>query len=349
MTTIYLIRHAEAEGNIFRRLHGQYDSNVTANGLLQIRALAERFSDIPIDAVYASDLIRTQTTAAALYRPKNLPLHLDSRFREINVGIWEDTPFGQFDRVDHAGSYDFSHHPHRWHAEGSERFADYVGRFLSAMNEAADRHEGGTIAIFSHGMVLRGVLQSLFFPQNETAVPHSENTSVSRIFRENGRYSLDYLNDSSHISFEISTVGKQKWWRGDEKRSFNMWYRLAAPTDAPLLAELGFVPLPEQTVKISMLVDEPTGIVVTRQTGSAGQLDCFALRERFRGIGLAPQLLGEAICSLRANGAVHLTAATVPADPAAAHLLKKFDFAGNPPTLDLRPRIRAGEELDEHL
>ena len=40
MTTIYLIRHAEAEGNIFRRLHGQYNSNVTPNGMRQIAALA---------------------------------------------------------------------------------------------------------------------------------------------------------------------------------------------------------------------------------------------------------------------------------------------------------------------
>ena len=39
MTTIYLIRHAEAEGNLYRRLHGQYDSMVTPNGHKQIDAL----------------------------------------------------------------------------------------------------------------------------------------------------------------------------------------------------------------------------------------------------------------------------------------------------------------------
>ena len=43
MTTIYLIRHAEAEGNVFRRIHGQYDSCVTPNGRRQIAALAQRF------------------------------------------------------------------------------------------------------------------------------------------------------------------------------------------------------------------------------------------------------------------------------------------------------------------
>lgn len=29
MTTIYLIRHAEADGNLYRRAHGWYDSVIT--------------------------------------------------------------------------------------------------------------------------------------------------------------------------------------------------------------------------------------------------------------------------------------------------------------------------------
>ena len=39
MTTIYLIRHAEAEGNIYRRYHGWYNSLITLNGYRQIQAL----------------------------------------------------------------------------------------------------------------------------------------------------------------------------------------------------------------------------------------------------------------------------------------------------------------------
>ena len=73
MTTIYLIRHAEAEGNLYRRVHGWYDSLITENGCRQIAALEERFRDVPIDAVWSSDLFRTRTTARAVYRSKNLP------------------------------------------------------------------------------------------------------------------------------------------------------------------------------------------------------------------------------------------------------------------------------------
>ena len=62
MTRIYLIRHAEAEGNLYRIAHGHEEGLITDyRGPRQIRALAQRFRDIPVDAVYASDLIRQVT------------------------------------------------------------------------------------------------------------------------------------------------------------------------------------------------------------------------------------------------------------------------------------------------
>ena len=85
MTKIYLIRHAEAEGNLYRIAHGHEEGLITDyRGPRQMQALARRFRDIPVDAVYASDLIRTQTTAQAVYVPKGLPLHLEPAFREAH-------------------------------------------------------------------------------------------------------------------------------------------------------------------------------------------------------------------------------------------------------------------------
>ena len=78
MTTIYLIRHAEAEGNLYRRIHGWYDSLITKNGERQIQALEQRFDSVSIDAVYSSDLIRTQLTAGAICRPTSTPAFVKS-------------------------------------------------------------------------------------------------------------------------------------------------------------------------------------------------------------------------------------------------------------------------------
>lgn len=92
MTKIYLIRHAEAEGNLYRMAHGHYNGMITNyRGYQQIDALRQRFQDVDIDAVYASDLYRTQITSRAIWLPKALPLHLEPAFREIHMGVWRIT------------------------------------------------------------------------------------------------------------------------------------------------------------------------------------------------------------------------------------------------------------------
>ena len=95
MTRIYLIRHGEAEGNLYRRFHGWYDSALTDTGRQQLEYLARRFQDLPLDAVYASDLKRAKDTAQAVAGPKGLDVIIEPGFRELGVGVYEDLPFGE--------------------------------------------------------------------------------------------------------------------------------------------------------------------------------------------------------------------------------------------------------------
>lgn len=334
MTKIYLIRHGEAEGNVFRRLQGQYDSMITPNGLRQIEALSRRFQNISVDAVYSSDLTRTQLTSRAVWKPKKLPLHTDPRFREVGGGAWENLPFGWLEHTDPERNYTFSHRPKSWHVEGSEPYEHYTGRFLTALEEAADANEGGTIAIFSHGMVLRASLQELFFGGEEDAIAHCENTAVTCITRENGKYTLEFLNDASHITPEISTLGRQMWWRGDGKKDFNMWYRDARETDRPIFEALEFTPSPGQRLRISHLGEKPTGLLALREN----RLEFFGLLPEFRGMGLSAQLLGEGVSLAREQGSGTLLAGKLPEHPAAVRLLEKYGFAGDPPRTSIDPK-----------
>ncbi|MBQ3357108.1 MAG: GNAT family N-acetyltransferase [Oscillospiraceae bacterium] len=323
MTTLYLIRHAEAEGNVFRRLQGHYNATITPNGRKQIAALARRFADVKIDAVYASDLSRTCVTAGAIYLPKNLPLNRDRRFRELNCGCWENLPFGWLDHSDPERNRAFTRRPREWYAEGSERFADYTARFLEAMGEVARRHDGQTVAIFSHGMVMRGVMQCLFFPEKDN-LGHSENTAVTKLIYADGKYTLEYLNDDSHIPYEISTLGRQRWWRGGNHRDFNMWYRDPEPKDADLLRELNVT---GDNVRISMIVDRPTGAVSLKLLPDDRALLCgLAVLPEYRDRGLSEQLLGEAVSIARAAGKRLLTADDLPDSP--EHILEIYGVTG---------------------
>ena len=214
MTTIYLIRHAEAEGNVFRRIHGQYDSCVTPNGRRQIAALAQRFAGIPVDAVYASDLKRTCLTATAIYRQKGLPLHRDARFREVGLGPWEDTPFGELERRYPAQLHAFSHDSYHWYVEGAECFLQYAHRFLC---RAGGRRPPSRRTVHRHFLSRHGPARRVdgaVLPGQDEGVSHSENTAVTELHWENGSYELVSLNDASHLTPELSTLGRQNWWRG---------------------------------------------------------------------------------------------------------------------------------------
>ena len=218
MTTIYLVRHGEAEGNAFRRIHGQYDSMLTPTGFRQVEALARRFREIPVDACFASDLTRTSLTARAVYVPQKLPLYRDPAFREIRLGRWEDLPFGYLERFESEAITCFRKDPVSWHIEGGERFAEYTGRFIRGMQAAAARFPGKTIAIFCHSAVLRGVLMELFFRRDASQVPYCDNTAVSKLLWDGQTFTYEFLNDSSHLPEDLSA-------HREPGKSRNLWYR----------------------------------------------------------------------------------------------------------------------------
>ena len=142
MTTVYLVRHAEAEGNLYRRVHGWYNSLITDNGYRQIAALRGRFADIHIDAVYSSDLFRTMTTAKAVYLSHGLELHTDPGLREIGLGAWEDKPWGELERCDAMNLIRFNHSSPDFRVEGGETFAQVQARLKGAVLRLAAAHPG---------------------------------------------------------------------------------------------------------------------------------------------------------------------------------------------------------------
>ena len=304
-TTIYLIRHAEAEGNLYRRIHGQYDSNVTANGLRQIEALKARFLDVPIDAVYASDLNRTVRTARALAEPKGLIIQTDARFREVGIGVWEDVPFGELAQTDAKQMKFFNYDPPRWRVEGAERFPAYTERFLEALKEKAEAHRGGTIAVFAHGCVLSQSL-GILFPEKE--ICHMDNTAVTKL-RWDGTFLLDLLGDNSHLSEEISTLAKQNWWRGkDAPPDRNLWF---IPYESEIdwylqLCDDSVPVAPMAVIHFAMLDQNAVGLVQLDpqrdQEEMVGFVDYIGLQKKLRGQRLGIQLLGEAVSYYRNLG-----------------------------------------------
>ena len=140
MTEIYLIRHAQAEGNSYRSMQGHWDGDVTAMGRRQIDCLAERFRDVKLDALYTSDLYRTRLTAGAITRYHDLPMHTSELLREIHVGRWETLFFGNVLHDEPESAQLFMYDPDSWFMEGAETYAQVADRAMEALGEIVLRH-----------------------------------------------------------------------------------------------------------------------------------------------------------------------------------------------------------------
>ncbi len=223
MTKIYLIRHAEAEGNLYRRIQGHYNAGITQKGYNQIALLSERFRDIKIDAVYASDLKRTQITAGAILKYHDLPLNIDARLKEVNMGVWEDKTWGNVAYDEPEQMLKFACDPAKWDIEGGENFDDLRTRITDVISELAKKHDGQTIACVSHGMAIRAFISGIMgIPSNRiNEILHGDNTCVACLNYINGKLEIEYYNDNSHLPTEISTFASQEWWKEKQKVDFS--------------------------------------------------------------------------------------------------------------------------------
>ena len=95
-TTIYIIRHGQAEFNRRHIIGGTLEPNsLTAKGKEQARKLGKKFKNIKIDKIYSSDLLRAQKTAEIIASMKNLPVEINSLLRERSWGMLQGKTFDE--------------------------------------------------------------------------------------------------------------------------------------------------------------------------------------------------------------------------------------------------------------
>lgn len=339
MTTIYLIRHAEAEGNLYRIAQGQHESSLTDRGWRQVRALERRFADIHIDAVYASDLYRTRATATAIYRSHGLPLHRCPGLREICVGDWEGRTWGDIARTTPEAMADFGSRMDRWSIPGAETPAQVLARVRETVESIARENPGKTLALFSHGYAIRLLLadlQGISLRDTGAKSPTGDNTAVSLLEWDGARLRAVFTNDNSHLKTPEYLAGEKP---ARAKRAFalepGLWFRpLEGPERlAAAWAEAGGQgrPVPAASLTLEgMLGEEPVGLL--HMAPETGRILLAYIRPEDRRRGLGVQLLGQAVLHTRERG-VEVLSAVLPAGAEGEDYLRDCGFvpAGEAP------------------
>ncbi len=200
MLKLLLVRHAETEHNAQGRCQGQSDPPLSAEGRRQAGQLAARLARGEIHAVYTSDLRRALETATAIAAVHGLPVHADTRLREMAFGEWEGLIWAEIgERYPQAWA--------AWQADpltvsppGGETLARVAARVQSAFDAIVEHHTDQCVALVSHGGPLQVLLcQTLGLALQMYWRFQVDPASISELGICEGEAFVMRLNDTAHL------------------------------------------------------------------------------------------------------------------------------------------------------
>lgn len=195
-TVVYIVRHVQAEGNLYRIFHGHTDGDITDLGKKQCEKLTKRFEKISLSAILSSDLTRAMKTAKAVKGDKDIPFDSTPLLREIHAGIWEGQNFEGLGDIYPEEYRSFQNGEKNVRFGGGETIGEVTARMRKAVDKFVSLHKGEEIAVVSHGCAIRSLLSDY---AKETVI-WGTNASVSRVvYPEDSEPFIEYMWDDSHL------------------------------------------------------------------------------------------------------------------------------------------------------
>jgi probable phosphomutase (TIGR03848 family) len=156
VATLALVRHATTPAT-GKRLGGWTPGvHLDDAGRDQAEATAQRLAELPIVAVYASPLERTQETARIVARPHGLRVRTRRDLGEVDYGGWTDRPLGQLRRRRDWAVVQAT--PSRMTFPGGESIRAAQARAVDATERLAADHRDETIVCVSHADVIKAIV-----------------------------------------------------------------------------------------------------------------------------------------------------------------------------------------------
>lgn len=151
----WFLRHGETDWNARGLSQGTTDIPLNATGHAQARRAARTLAGVEIAAIVASPLMRARVTAEIVAETLRLPVRLDPELREVEFGVQEGQPMGEWYDDWIAGGFT---------PEGAESFAALRARAVRAINRATALP--GPVLVVAHGALWRAFRQAAGLPAN---------------------------------------------------------------------------------------------------------------------------------------------------------------------------------------
>lgn len=201
VTKFILVRHGESTWNRDGRIQGQSDSPLSARGISQARALAERLCREPFDALISSDLGRARHTAESIAERAGKQVIFDERLRERHYGIFQGMTLNEAQCAYPDVYARYIDEPVDHVIPGGESIAQCFARNLECLQETATKYAGGQVVVVAHGGVLDGLHRhATGLAYVGTRAFEIVNGSLNWFSYDDGKWRLELWGDAGHLA-----------------------------------------------------------------------------------------------------------------------------------------------------
>jgi broad specificity phosphatase PhoE len=160
---IYVIRHAETDWNVLRKLQGQSDVPLNQNGMAQAEKLKEKISHLNFDHIFSSDLTRAKQTAKILFPKHNIKERKE--LREVFLGQYEGMTKEDIFKFESEQFWNqwLSPDPRflKFRFPNGESKEETLYRVLGCLKNEVTTHASQNVAFVSHGFAMRVLVHHL--------------------------------------------------------------------------------------------------------------------------------------------------------------------------------------------
>jgi probable phosphoglycerate mutase len=189
---ILLVRHGETSANATRVVQHP-DAPLSERGLAQAERLAERLAQLGVAAIVSSDHARARATAEHVRAATNAPLELWPELCERNFGELRGRSYAEI------GVDIFAPEFAPPGGETWPQFHERVERVWRGVTARA-AELNGNLAVISHGLVCRSVVERLTRREEGRVLPDFwANTSLT-VLTVQRPHEIELLNCSAHLA-----------------------------------------------------------------------------------------------------------------------------------------------------
>lgn len=201
--TLYLLRHGATPPNLVDPpvMQGDgVDEPLAPLGREQAARAAAALAGRPIQAVYASPLIRAMETAAAVAEPHRLEVKPVDGVREVKVGDWLGSNWPEVERKFPEAYRAFREDPGKHGYPGGETLQELLDRVTETLAGLMERHVGQEIVVAAHSVVNRVYTSSLLeIPLAKGYFIPQANCCINLIRYRDGKAKLMTFNAVGHL------------------------------------------------------------------------------------------------------------------------------------------------------